>query len=380
MIESLVLGGIITLFKAAFAGDDLDRKVGAQVIGSVIDGLLRTTSAADPVLLQVHRDVMDLKTAPYEQAMASGHRYLDEARLSPGSRSERLNKARDHLVHAASAAEVLDAPLLIANAEFAIAKCDVLLAAPAHADMALRKASTALESAIAKVDMNNSVWLSLKNAQIEQGQSVGKWFERLTGPGLVKKTAITAAEETLVKRLRNLEVLTDLYSEVQTAVLAAGGSETPVVWGQPAGASATDGFRDNALAYAHPGQRLSGFGIQLEVQRQVLWRPDGELVVDLLLWVEVLEERILYCRADIGVGTPIAETENPAVKRALDSRGWLIPPDTTDVRLAKGAYSGWLRIPAHGTSLDSVTIRPCGVAHPHGLRPTKACIRVPITG
>ena len=107
MIESLVLGGIITLFKAAFAGDDLDRKVGAQVIGSVIDGLLRTTSAADPVLLQVHRDVMDLKTAPYEQAMASGHRYLDEARLSPGSRSERLNKARDHLVHAASAAEVL---------------------------------------------------------------------------------------------------------------------------------------------------------------------------------------------------------------------------------------------------------------------------------
>lgn len=377
MIESVVLGGVVTLFKAAFAGHDLDRKVGAQVIGSVIDGLLRTTSKTDPVLLQIHQDVKDLKSAPYDQAMASGHRYLEEAKLSIRARDERLGKARDQLVAAASAAGVLEVPLLIANAEFAVAKCDVLLGEPAHAEMALRRSSAAIETAIEKVDVSASSLRLLVNAKFEQDESVSKWFERLTSGGLVKKADIATAEASVREALNTLIVLTDLYSEVQTATLAAAGWDTTVVWGQAADENVLAGLRDKAVAVAPTGVPVSGFGLMLTIEGQVVWRPEGKLVVDLLVRVTAREDRRLYCRARLGIGRPNAVTAGAAAVRGSHPAPWLVPPGTTTMTLRKGSYLGWLRIPAEGESLEVVNIRPFRLTE-NGQASTDGCMRIPI--
>lgn len=380
MIESIVLGGLVTLFKAAFAGEDLDRKVGAKVIGTVIDGLLRTTSKTDPVLLQIQQDVKDLRWAPYDQAMTSGHRYLEEARLSTADRSLRLGKARDQLVAAASAAEDLDLPLLIANAEFAIAKCDVLMTEPAHARMALRRSSAAIERGIEELDVSANVYRALTNAKFEQDASLGKWFERLTsGSGVIKKADIGAAETSLRRALDNLVVLTDLYSEVQTATLAAAGGSTPVVWGQAASDHILAGLRDKAVVSVETGIPVSGFGLVLTVERQVVWRPDNDLVVDLLLSIIAIEDRRLYCSAENGLGEPSAITPDAAALRDAHPAPWLVPPGTTSLTLPEGRYLGWLRAPAHGESIHVVNLRPYRITG-NGQASTGGCMRIAIRG
>lgn len=379
MIESVVMSAVVVLFKAAFAGEDLDRKVGAQVIGTVIDGLLRTTSASDPVLHQIHRELKQLATAPYDQAMAAGHRYLEEARVASGARHERLKLAREQLVNAASAAEGLKVPLLTANAEFAIAKCDVLLGSPEHAEMALRRASAAIEAAIEALDVSASAWRNLRDAKYKQDESVGKWLERLTsGSGLVRQAEIAATESSARDALASLVVLTDLYSQVQTAILATAGLEHTVMWGPPADQNIEHGLRDKAVVSATAGRAVSGFGLTLTVERQALWQPEGRLSADLLVRVTAREDRWVYCRAQIALGAPAMLTRDAATIRASDSVPWLVnPPGAMSFTISKGSYRGWLRVPAESASLDTVNLRVSRLVDGRRIS-TGACIRIPV--
>lgn len=380
MIESMVLGAVVVLFKAAFAGEDLDRQVGSQVIGTVIDGLLRTTSTTDPVLLQIHQEIKELKTAPYDQAMDAGHRYLEESRLSIAVRGEKLKLAREQLVNAASAATRLKVPMLTANAEFAIAKCDVLLGMPEHAEMALRRASAALEAAIEKIDVSATIWRSLVSTKFTQDESMGKWFDRLTsGMGLVSKADIAAAEQTTRGALASLVAVTELYSQVQTATLAASGRDNIVVWAPPADEDISSGLRDKAVATAAGGVPVCGFGLTLTVERHVIWRPEGKLAVDLLMSMTAREDMWLYCRAKLSIGPPTTDTKDAAAVRASDAAPWLVgKPVSTMFTVRKGTYRGWLRVEAESEALELVNLRPSRLDGDRRIS-TDASFRIPLT-
>lgn len=379
MIGSVVLGAVVVLFKAAFAGDDFDRELGSRVAGTVIDGLLKTTSKSDPLLQQIHHEIRQLQTATYDDAMAAGHRYLEEVRTAPAFSDERLRLARQELVAAAAAAERLEVPLLIANSEFAIAKCDALLAAPEHAEMALRRSSAALERAIEELDVSASTWRNLANAKVAQDESIGAWFERLTsGSGIINKSDIEQAERQAGQAFASLTALTELYSQVQTASLAASGADHIVVWTPPPDENFSHGLRDKAVTNCAIGTPVRGFGVTLTVERQVVWRPEGTLAVDLLLALQVAEERRFFARAKLSTAGETPETRDAASLRAADSSPWLLgKPSAPMFNVGPGRYRGWLRVEAEGEAIDMVNLRPTRLDGGR-MHPTGGSFRIPV--
>ncbi|MEU6381906.1 hypothetical protein [Streptomyces sp. NPDC046909] len=350
MIEMVILRAVMVVFKAAFAGEDLDRKVGAQAISTIFDGLLKTTSTSDPVLQQIQADVKHLTTAPYEAAMAAGHRYLEEARLATETRVERLRLAREQLVAAASAAEGLKMPMLIANAEFAVAKCDALLGSAAHAGMALRRASSALEGAIERLDIAGyrSRLYGLEVGKHKQDESLSNWLTELTSGSLVKKKDIEAAERTLEGARASLAGMTDLYSEVQTAALCAGGREGVVVWESDATYKAVATVRGTAP--------VCGFGVTLCVERQIVWRSGSQLLVDLLLQLTTTEDREIHCSTWTATTEPMRVADDADTQRLADPTPPLLSFPARTFLLPKGNYRGWLRVEPRGNHVERVDL------------------------
>lgn len=166
---------------------------------------------------------------------------------------------------------------------------------------------------------------------------------------------------------------------MQTATLAATGRDNTVVWGQSASKFGTAGLRDKAVASARTGAPVYGFGLMLTVERQVVWRPEGKLVVDLLVQVTARDDRGLYCRAQPGYGAPNLVAAEAAAVRDSDPAPWLVPPGVELFTVGKGSYLGWLRIPAEGESLEVVNLRPYRPTK-HGQLNTGACVRIPISG
>lgn len=398
MIELTVLSAVMVVFKAAFAGADLDRKVGAEVVSTVLNGLLRTTSAEDPVLALIRDDVKQLTVAPYVDAMGGGHRYLAEAQVSPPMREERLKLARGRLVDAASAAQRLGVPMLIANAELAIAKCDALLGAAAHARMALVRAAAALEVAIEDLEVSNARLRWLNEARQQQDSSVSQWLSRLVDRELVRAADIEAAERALDEVMATLTGYLELYSEVQTALLAAAGHDRPVIWAPPLGGSIRNGLRDKAVIITAGAAPVCGFGLTLCVERLLVWRPPeagGKLVADLLAHLSADEPRWLYCcSAAVPIGpAPLAPT--PITARAAETRAanptrsllshfpfifeGVQSPDSISFRLPAGSRRGWLRVPIAGATIDVLHIRPSRVAAGGVRISTGGCFRIPVT-
>ena len=382
VIELSVLGAVVVIFKAVFAGEDLDRKVGADVLATVFGGLLKTTSATDPVLLQVADDVKQLKMAPYENAMAAGHRYLDEARLAAPARSERLQLARQQLVDAAAAAQVLQVPLLIANAEFAIAKCDALLASPTHAGMALRRAAAAIEQAIERLDINALAarYRMLIEAKQKQDNSVGEFLTRFgSGLGVIKKGDIEAFDKTAQAAMTSLNQLTELYSQIQTATLASTGHDNVVMWAPPAEGGVLQGLRDKAVTIASGATPVCGYGLTVKAEQRVLWRPEGKLVADVLLSLTAREEGWLDCRAWSGSATPAAISQSAVAARQASTLPSLTnPAGAVSFSVRPGSYRGWVRVPSDFQSIERVEIRLSRMDNGRR-KQSGACIRIPTT-
>ncbi|GAA2398033.1 hypothetical protein Cme02nite_06550 [Catellatospora methionotrophica] len=381
MLEFTVLSAVLVLFKAAFAGEDLDRKVGADVISTMLSGLLRTTSPTDPVLLKVYEIAKELNAADYRQAMSGGHRYLAEARLGTGIRPEKLQLARAQLVDAASAAARMDVPMLIANAEFAVAKCDALLAAPLDAAMALDRAAAALEQAIEALDDSGATYRlrMLREAKSAQDGSVSNWLTRAADRDLIRQRDL----DNLVKAADDLQSelleLTALYSEVQTAALAADGAAQPVLWAPPEGQSVQTGLDAKAVTTATADAPVRGFGLTLQVQQQRIARDAaGGLTVALALKLTVHDERLLHCRV---MASPTARPAAPgAGLRGLTGiLAPLNPPGATSVLVPPGSHQRVLTLPVEGGAVDAVKIR---ISRPTGLgrqASTGGCILIPVS-
>ncbi|MDI1461320.1 hypothetical protein QEZ54_10105 [Catellatospora sp. KI3] len=380
MVEPIMLSAVMVLFKAAFAGEDLDRKVGADVMSTLLGGLLRTTSPTDPVLLKVYEIVKSLDSRAYQQAMAAGNRYLAEARLSTGVRTERLKLARERLVDAASAAESMNVPMLIANAEFAVAKCDALLAAPAHAAMALDRAAAALESAIEKLDVHGAGarWRGMRDARYLQNDSVSHWLTRATSGDLVRQRDLDALGRTVADMQAELGDLTALYSEVQTAELGSAGHGQPVVWAMPAGQTIQSGLDAKAVATVTGSAPVRGFGLTVQVEQQQVRGPlEQGVLVELLLRITLEDDRRLYFR---GSAAPAARPAavRPLLPRLSALHPLLNPDGATTLHLRKGRYHHVLNLPVEGQAVDLVKIR---ISRPTGggrYAETGACVYVPI--
>lgn len=379
MVESVVLTAVMVLFKAAFAGEDLDRKVGADIISTIFNGLLRTTSPTDPVLLKVYEIVKNLDGRAYNQAMVAGHRYLAEAQLSAEVRTERLKLARARLVEAASAAEDMNVPLLLANAEFAIAKCDALLAAPAHAAMALDRAAATLEQAVEKLDASGAEyrWRTLCNAKFEQNGSVSGWLTRAADRDLIRQRDIDALAKAADDMQVELHNLTTLYSEVQTAILASTGHGQPVLWVQPTGQSIRSGLDAKAGTTVTGDAAVRGFGLTLQVERQLVGRDSGKgLVVELLLNLTVHDDRLLYCRGFASPGA-LPPSVQPRLRGLAGLHGPLNPAGATTFVVPKGSYHRVLTVPVEGETVDTVKIRISRSLSGGRRADTGACIYVP---
>lgn len=347
MLEMALLGAVITVFKAAFAGDDLDRKVGADVMSTVLNGLVRTSSPTDPVLLQV-RDLLEREAiAPYERAMDSGHRYLEEAQHNPARRAERLALARERLVDAASAASrPVRIPALVANAELAVAKCDALLGEPLDVDTALRRAAGAAEEAIQELDTSASALTNLRDARFRQDESVGVLLSNVLERNVTTKADLARAESAARAAIATLGTLTDLYSEIQTATLTAAGGGTPVIWAPPPEAERTlsAGRWGKAVAVLDPPGLTCGFGLTVQAERVLVWRPDDEIVADVLL--RLTSRSDLWVNGTVPAAAEAARVDGEAAAiRAASPAPDLVPPGTREFAVPPGTYRGWWRLP-----------------------------------
>ncbi|GHJ47515.1 hypothetical protein Cs7R123_48570 [Catellatospora sp. TT07R-123] len=378
-----VLGAVLVLFKAAFAGEDLDRKVGADVVSTLLGGLLRTTSPTDPVLLKVYEIVKNLDSRAYQQAMAAGHRYLAEAQLGTATRAERLKLARERLVDAASAAESMNVPMLVANAEFAVAKCDALLAAPEHAAMALDRAAAALESAIEKLDVHGagSRLRSLNNARFTQNESVSGWLNRAASGDLVRQRDLDALGRTVDDMQTELQNLTSLYSEVQTAKLGSAGHAQPVVWAQPDGQTVRTGLDAKAVATVRGQDPVRGFGVTVQVEQQQVGRSLGQgIVVELLLRLTLDADRRLYFRGSASPAAARSTRLLPMLRGLSGVHPQLNPGGAATLHLRKGSYHHVLTLPVDSGAVDLVKIRIARTADRGLYADTGACIYVPLQG
>jgi hypothetical protein len=378
MVELTVLSAVMVLFKAVFAGEDLDRKVGADVISTMLGGLLRTTSPTDPVLLKVYEIVKDLDTKEYHRAMAAGHRYLAEAQLSAEIRTERLKLARERLVAAASAAEIMQVPLLLANAEFAIAQCDVLLSAPEHAAMALDRAAATLEQAIEQLDIAGAGyrWRMLCEAKSGQDGSVSTWLTRVADRDLIRQRDIDALAKVADDMQTELRSLTTLYSQVQTAILAAAGHGRPVSWTQPEGQNVRTGLDAKAVTTLTGHSVIRGFGLTLHVEQQPLGRGSAEGTVEVLLNLTAHDDRLLHCR---GLATPAAPTTNllPRLRGLTGLHAPVNPAGTATFTLPKGSHQRTITLPVQSSVVNAVKIR---IARPAGQGrqvDTGGCVYIP---
>lgn len=384
VLELTVLSTVLVLFKAAFAGEDVDRKLGADVISTVVGGLLRTASPTDPVLLKVLELAEKLDVRDYKQAMAGGHRYLAEARLGPTLRTDRLQLARAQLVAAASAAEAMEVPMLRANAEYAVAKCDALLAAPADAAMALDRAAAALEQAIEALDTAGAAnrWRMLNEAKFAQDGSVTNWLTRAADRNLVRQRDLDAAGQAADALLRELQELTELYSEVQTANLAGADGAHPVLWTPPRGQTVQGGLDAKAVTTLAGDAPIRGFGLTLRVeQRRIGQDLAGGRIAELALNLTVHDDRILHCRGAImpAVGPPTLSAGSPLQLRGLTGLlAPLNPAGATTVAVPKGSHRRVLTVPGVTEAVDTVKIRISRPLPGGRQADTGACLYIPL--
>ncbi|MFC7241565.1 hypothetical protein ACFQO7_03635 [Catellatospora aurea] len=384
MVELTVLSTVLLLFKAAFAGEDLDRKLGADVVSTVLGGLLRTASPTDPVLLKVLELAEKLDIRDYKQAMAAGHRYLAEAHLGPTLRTDRLHLARAQLVAAASAAEAMEVPMLVANAEYAVAKCDALLAAPADAAMALDRATAALEGAIEAIDTSGAAyrWRMLHEAKFTQDGSVTSWLTRAADRNLISQRDLDAAGKAADTLQRELQELTALYSEVQTALLAGTDGAHPVLWTQPTGQTVQGGLDAKAVTTLAGDAPVRGFGLSLRVeQRRVGLSASATPIVELALDLTVHDDRILHCRGVVlpSVGPPTAAAGSAPYLRGLTALlAPLNPPGATTFTVPKGRHRRVLTLPLDNDAVDTVKIRISRPLSGGRQAPTGACLYIPL--
>ncbi|WP_203695584.1 hypothetical protein [Catellatospora coxensis] len=383
MVELTVLSTVLVLFKAAFAGEDLDRKLGADVISTVLGGLLRTASPTDPVLLKVLELAEKLDVRDYKKAMAGGHRYLTEAHLGPTLRIDRLHLARTQFVDAASAAEAMEVPILVANAEYAVAKCDALLAAPVDAALALDRAAAALEGAIESIDTPGAAyrWLRLNEAKFAQDSSVTNWLTRAADRDLIRQRDLDAAGKTADDLQRDLRELTDLYSEVQTAALAGTDGARPVLWAQPPGGNVRAGLDAKAVATLGDDAPVRGFGLTLRVeQRRIGQALSGGRIVELALNLTVHDDRILHCTGAYlpAVGPPTEPAGSPLRLRGLTALlAPLTPPGSGTVAVPRGSHRRVLTVPL-GDIEDTVKIRISRPSSGGRQASTGACLYIPL--